>query len=297
MLGEDLAKAVRRYQQVHGMKADGIAGAGTIVSLNFGAEHYERLLMLNMERARRLPGTAEKAPYILIDVGSARLFMFEDGKLKDSMKVIVGKPASATPMMAALIRYASINPYWNVPPDLARTLIAPKVLAEGLGHLKAERYEVLSGWTADAAVVDPSPIDWRAVADGSLEIRMRQLPGRANSMGEIKFMMPNDFGIYLHDTPDKALFQKEDRWLSNGCVRLEDAARLAKWLFGHMPRGSNPDAEEDVKLDKPMPVYITYMTAGASRAGISFRKDPYGRDAALLARYFGPSRELALNAD
>jgi murein L,D-transpeptidase YcbB/YkuD len=295
--GEDLAKAVRRFQQAHGIKADGIAGEGTISSLNLGSDHYERLVMLNMERARRLPGTTEQGPYILIDVGSARLMMFDQGKLVDSMKVIVGKAASATPMMAALIRYASVNPYWNVPPDLAQTLIAPKVLAEGLKHLKDERYEILSGWTHDATVVDPGTIDWRAVAQGELEIRVRQLPGRGNSMGDIKFMLPNDYGIYLHDTPDKGLFQKEDRWLSNGCVRVEDAARLAKWLFGRMPRGSDPNAEEDVALEKPVPVYITYMTAGASPEGIAFRKDPYARDADLLARYFTPSKTLALNSD
>ncbi len=287
-----LDKAVKAYQQAHGIKPDGIAGAGTIASLNLGAAHYERLLMINLERARRLPSTSERGRYILVDAGAARLYMFDGGKVQDSMKVIVGKTASATPMMAALIRYASVNPYWNVPPDLARTLIAPKVLSEGLGHLKAERYEVLSDWSPEATVVDPKTIDWAAVAAGKEELRMRQLPGRGNSMGDIKFMMPNDYGIYLHDTPDKALFGKDERWISNGCVRLEDARRLAKWVFGDMPKGSNPDAEEDIQLEKPVPVYITYLTADASSKGAQFRKDPYGRDAALLAR-FGPPKELA----
>ena len=288
----ELGKAVQRYQEAHGIKADGIAGVGTIASLNLGAAHYERLLLINLERARRLPGTSERGRYILVDAGAARLYMFQDGKVQDSMKVIVGKTASATPMMAASIRYASVNPFWNVPPDLARTLIAPKVLSEGLGHLKAERYEVLSDWSPEASVVDPTTVDWKAVADGIVELRMRQLPGRGNSMGEIKFMMPNDYGIYLHDTPDKTLFAKDERWISNGCVRVEDARRLAKWVFGAMPKGSNPDAEEDVQLDKPVPVYITYLTADASSKGAQFRKDPYGRDAPLLARY-GPARELA----
>jgi murein L,D-transpeptidase YcbB/YkuD len=283
---EELAKAVRLYQQVHGFKADGIAGEATIASLNLGPEHYERLLMLNMERARRLPRSTERGRYILVDAGAARIDLFEDGKRVDSMKAIVGKAASATPMLAALVRYASVNPYWNVPTDLAQTLVAPKVLAEGLKHLADERYEVLSDWSDDAVVVDPSTIDWAAVAEGKTEVRIRQLPGRANSMGAIKFMMPNDYGIYLHDTPDKALFQREDRWLSNGCVRVEDAQKLAKWLFGAMPKGKDPNAEEDVQLDKPVPVYVTYLTAGASAEGVVFRKDPYQRDATLLARYF-----------
>jgi len=290
----ELSKAVRRYQQAHGMKADGIAGSGTITSLNLGAAHYERLLMINMERARRLPTTAERDRYVLVDVGAARIYLFEDGRVQDSMKAIVGKPASATPMMAALIRYASVNPYWNVPPDLVQTLIAPHVVSGGLGYLDAERYQVLSGWEHDATVLDPATVDWTAVRDGKIELRVRQLPGRANSMGRIKFMLPNDYGIYLHDTPDKSLFQKDDRWLSNGCVRVEDAQRLAKWLFGEMPSAADPNVEEDVKLAKPVPVYITYMTAGSTAEGPVFRKDPYQRDPALLARYFGASEELAL---
>jgi murein L,D-transpeptidase YcbB/YkuD len=281
-----LAKAVKRYQQVHGFKADGIAGAATIASLNRGAGHYERLLKLNMERARRLPAEGERERHILVDVGAARIHLYENGRQVDSMKAIVGKPASATPMMAALIKYASVNPYWNAPPDLAATLIAPKVIAEGVGYLERERYEVLSGWEEDARVVDPESVDWPAVAAGEVELRVRQLPGRGNSMGDIKFMMPNDYGIYLHDTPDKTLFAREDRWLSNGCVRVEDAHRLAKWLFGAMPKGSDPDAEEDKDLPAPVPVYITYLTAAASKDGVVFRADPYQRDEALLARHF-----------
>ena len=291
---EELAKKVRLYQQVHGVKSDGVAGEATISSLNLGPDHHERLLMINLERARRLPGSAERGRYILVDAGAARLYLFEDGKLQDSMKAIVGKAASATPMMAALVRYASVNPYWNVPPDLAQTLVAPKVLAEGLKHLEKERYEVLSDWTDEAVVVDPATIDWRAAAEGKLELRIRQLPGHGNSMGDIKFMMPNDFGIYLHDTPDKTLFAKDDRWISNGCVRVEDAHRLAKWLFGQMPKGANRDVEEEVKLPTPVPVYITYMTTGVSSDGLVFRKDPYGRDAPLLARYAGGAEDVAI---
>jgi murein L,D-transpeptidase YcbB/YkuD len=279
----NLAKAVRRYQQAHGLKADGIAGAATVESLNLGAAHYERLVQINLERARRLPGSAEKGRYIVVDAGAARIHMYEDGKLKDSMRAIVGKPASATPMMAAKIRYASVNPYWNVPHDLVQNLIAPKVLAQGVTHIESERYQLLSGWTGDAQILDPAAIDWQSVAQGQVDFRVRQLPGHGNSMGDIKFMMPNDFGIYLHDTPNKALFESEDRWISNGCVRVEDAHRLAQWLFGHMPKGRDPNAEEDVPLENPVPVYITYLTVGTTADGLVFRNDPYSRDTMLLA--------------
>jgi murein L,D-transpeptidase YcbB/YkuD len=211
------------------------------------------------------------------------------------MKVIVGKMGSATPLMAGLIRFASVNPYWNVPTDLVQTSIAPRVLAQGIGHIEAERYQILSDWTDEAQIIDPAGIDWAAVAEGRVELRVRQLPGRGNSMGDIKFMMPNDFGIYLHDTPDKILFGRDDRWLSNGCVRVEDARRLAAWLFGSMPEGKDPDAEEDVELAEPVPVYITYLTVGASEQGLVFRNDPYARDPAVLARYFGAGSSSKLS--
>lgn len=281
----ELAKAVRLYQSVHALPSDGVVGGGTIESLNLGAAHYERLLMINLERARRLPRSTEKERYILVDVGSAQMYLFEDGKMQDRMKVVVGKPETATPMMAALIRYASVNPYWNVPPELVQNLIAPKVIAGGKTYLTDRGYDVLSDWTDEASIVDPETIDWPSVAAGKTEIRVRQRPGGGNSMGDIKFMMPNDYGIYLHDTPNKALFSAEDRWVSNGCVRVEDATRLATWLFGKMPTGADPKVEEKVDLDKPVPVYITYMTAAASGDSVLFRKDPYKRDAALLARF------------
>ena len=121
---------------------------------------------------------------------------------------------------------------------------------------------------------------------------MRQGPGGGNSMGKIKFMMPNKFGIYLHDTPDKTVFAVDERWISNGCIRLQDAPRLAAWLFGAMPKGRDPDIEERVELPEPVPVFVTYLTVEATSDGIMFRPDPYGRDPAVLARYFAEETKL-----
>jgi murein L,D-transpeptidase YcbB/YkuD len=287
-----LASAVKKYQEVHGLKADGVAGAATIASLNKGAEYYERLLLINLERARVLPRASERDRYILVDAGEARLYLYEDGKVRDSMKVIVGSAETPTPMMAALMRFASVNPYWNVPPDLVQTLIAPKVVANGLPYLEEREYEILSDWSEEAEMVDPASLDWAAIASDGTNMRFRRRPGPWNSMGRVKFMMPNDYGIYLHDTPDKSLFSAEDRWISNGCVRVEDAERLATWLFGHMPEGKDPKVEQNVDLEKPVPVYITYMTAGASADGVKFRKDPYDRDPALIASYFGEAETV-----
>jgi murein L,D-transpeptidase YcbB/YkuD len=201
------------------------------------------------------------------------------------MRVVVGKADQPTPMMAGFIRHAITNPYWNVPPDLVQTRIAPAVLKEGLGHLKANRYEILSDWTENAKVLSPSSIDWRAVAAGRRELRVRQLPGKMNSMGTAKFMFPNDLGIYLHDTPDKHLMKRADRQLSSGCVRLEDSARFARWLFKKPLVAPSAKPEQTVNLPEPVPVYITYLTAMPEAGRIAYRSDIYRRDAARLASF------------
>jgi len=291
-----LTAAVKDYQQVHGLKADGIVAGATVNSLNLGADHYERLLIVNLERARRLPAPGEGNRYILVDAGAARLWMYENGQPVDSMKVIVGSAETKTPMMAAVMRYASLNPYWNVPFDLTQSLIAPKVVAEGQNYLTERDYEVFADWTEEASRLDPATVDWQAVAGGTKEVRLRRGPGPWNSMGEIKFMMPNDYGIYLHDTPDKSLFAREDRWISNGCIRVEDAKRLAKWVFGAVPEPQSGEPEERADLPEPVPVYITYLTAEAGARGVTFRPDRYDRDAAVLARYFGADRDIAISA-
>jgi murein L,D-transpeptidase YcbB/YkuD len=194
------------------------------------------------------------------------------------MKVIVGKPSEQTPMIAGLIRTTVLNPYWNVPTDLVQRRIAPAVLKDGPAYLKTKRYEILSDWTDKATRLDPKSVDWAAVAAGDTELRVRQLPGADNSMGAMKFMFPNQFGVYLHDTPDKALFADANRTLSSGCVRVEDAARLAGWLFGEAPRPGASDPEQVVALPEPVPVFINYFTAGWSGERFALREDPYGRD-------------------
>jgi len=275
------------FQKAHGLDPDGKAGAATLAALDRGAAHYERLIELNMERARRLPTSGK---YLLVDAGAARLWMYEDGQPVDSMKVVVGAPATETPMLAAMIRYLSVNPYWNVPPELVQSLIARRVLEQGVGYLSERRYQVFDGWGDDAALVDPATVDWAAVASGEQELRVRQLPGGGNSMGGVKFMMPNSYGIYLHDTPNKALFGQAERWVSNGCVRVEDARRLAEWLHGELPAAASPDVEERVDLARPVPVYITYFTVDPEAKALALRKDRYGRDAAVLARYPADTR-------
>jgi len=288
-----LSNRVVEYQKVHGLNADSIAGDNVIASLNLGAEHYEHVIMINMERARRLPAPGELERHIIVDAGSAMVMMYDHDKLVGSMRAAVGAPDTQTPMMAALIRYANVNPYWNIPTSLQVKLIAPRVLEQGLKYLTDRKDQVFADGSADSPAIDPATVDWQAVKDGKLTLRMRQGPGGGNSMGKIKFMMPNKFGIYLHDTPDKTVFDVDQRWISNGCIRLQDAPRLATWLFGAMPKGRDPDVEERVDLPEAVPVFVTYLTVEATADGILFRADPYDRDPAVLARYFAEERQLA----
>ena len=200
------------------------------------------------------------------------------------MRVVVGKPKNPTPMMAAKIRFTSLNPYWYVPPDLAAERIAPNVLKEGLPYLEAKGYQVMSsGWTASATMIDPATIDWQAVADGSKEVWIRQLPGPGNAMGKMKFMFPNTQGIYLHDTPQKELLTEASRLFSGGCVRLEDAARLGQWLYGQPLNTASSEPEQRVDLPTPVPVYITYLTVMPSGTELATFPDVYGRDRDDLA--------------
>ncbi len=244
----------------------------------------QRLIRINMERARLIQPQGER--YVIVDTAGAQLWLIENGKIRDRMRVIVGKPGQETPTMAGFIRFAVLNPYWNLPPDLARDRVARRVLRQGTGFIKRERLEILSDWSAAARPIHPGAVNWKAVAAGRLKLRVRQLPGSDNVMGAIKFMMPNRLGIYLHDTPNKAAFAAPDRRLSAGCVRVEDAERLARWLFaGKSPRPRGAEAEQRVDLPAPVPVYITYLTALPAADGrIHFQADVYGRDRALLAQ-------------
>jgi len=246
------------------------------------SEAQRRQVQLNMERARELP--AGNGRYIVVNSAAQRLFMYEGGQVVDSMRVVVGKPVYPTPMMAAYVRFANLNPYWYVPPDLAAERIAPNVLKQGVSYLDRLGYQVVSDFIDDPEIFDPSLIDWQAVADGRQKVLIRQQPGAHNSMGRIKFMFPNEQGVYLHDNPDRQLFEEASRLYSGGCVRLESAWRLGRWLFGRDLTWKGAGTEEKVLLDKPVPVYLTYMTAVVEGSDITFLDDVYGRDAARLAK-------------
>jgi len=240
----------------------------------------QRLMLINLERLRALPMNLGRR-FVLVDVASARLWMFEGDRPVDSMKVIVGKADEPTPMLAGVIRYAMFNPFWNVPPDLVQKVYAPRIRSNP-ASLAALRMDAWTDYTGSAQKLDPKRVDWARVQAGTTTVGLRQRPGPDNSMGAVKFMLPNELGIYLHDTPNKTLFSRPVRLLSAGCVRVEDYRRLARWLYQSAdvgPKGDQPDQRVD--LQHPVPVYITYLTAMQEAGHITLAKDVYGRDEAI----------------
>ena len=238
-----------------------------------------RAVRASLDRARLLPASGR---WVMVDIASQQLMMMEDGEVVDRMRVVVGKPDMKTPLMAGTLRQVTFNPYWNVPVDLAAKNIAPNVRRHGVGWFKGRGYEVLSGWEADAAVIDPATVDWKAVEEGRIEARVRQRPGPNNMMGEMKFQFPNELGIYLHDTPARQRFDEAERAFSAGCVRLEDAARLGRWLLGREPVPTSGRPEYEVPLGQGVPVFLTYLTVWPNADGtLAYAPDIYGLDGAV----------------
>ena len=240
-------------------------------------------LALNLARARFKPPSSK---FVLIDIASARMWMYQNGVPVDSMKVVVGKneidqksgASLRTPMLAGVMYYAIYNPYWHVPDHLVRLNIAPAVAKLGPSALKGNKYEVVDSWSANPVIVDPATVDWKAVAAGNAHALLRQKPTGANSMGKMKFPFENGLGIYLHDTPHKEYFREAKRTLSNGCIRLERAADFGTWMMGRPARPEDTSAELTVPFPQGVPIYVTYLTALPDDGKIAYNKDVYGWD-------------------
>jgi len=232
-------------------------------------------LLANLERARSIPATGR---FIVVDSATQRLTMYENGQPYDSMKVIVGMNDLPTPMIASVMYYVTFNPYWNAPDHLVRKAIAPKTIAGGMKYFNAKGYEVMTDWSETSTTIDPTTIDWKAVAAGQIHLRIRQKPGKENFMGILKFPFPNPEDIYLHDTPAKDLFAKSARNLSNGCVRVEDAKRLGRWLLGREPVPPGSEPEIRVQMPRGVPIFLTYLTAQPKDGKVTYVADIYGWD-------------------
>ncbi len=279
-----VAGAVRRFQQRHGLPSTGAVDADTRVALNVSAEARVRQLERNLERRRWMPVDLG-AQYVLVNIPDYRLYAYRDGERALEMDVVVGREYSQTPIFADTMQYVVFAPYWNVPPSITLEEILPKARRDP-GYLAANHYQVVSG----EEVVSPALLTEAAVESG--EVRVRQTPGPHNALGHVKFMFPNSYNIYLHDTPADALFSEQTRSFSHGCVRLADPVAFARfvldanggWDETRIREAMQQEREQNVRLERRLPVYLTYLTAWAEEDGtVQFRDDVYGHDARLDA--------------
>lgn len=274
-----LAAYVRKVSEVNPLYAEIRDAAWT--SMQSSGGNLDPRVLASLDRVRDIPPDGRS---VIVDTAGARLYMIDNGQVVDSMKVIVGKadPSTETPLLASTIYYATLNPYWHVSGELVRSLIARNVLEQGTSYLTRQGYQVLAP-DGSGELLDPANVDWHAVAAGREKVLVRQLPGPRNSMGRIKIGFPNSSDIYLHDTPNKELFAQDDRDLSHGCIRLQDAERLGRWLMGREPQSASLQPEEHVLLPRPVPIYVTYLTAQVNNGQLSFVDDIYGRDSEVAA--------------
>jgi len=287
---EKLEGAVKRFQLRHGLAPDGIVGKETLADLNVSVEQRLKQAMINMERRRWLPEfVAER--YILVNIANFELEVIEGNEPVMTMRVIVGRHYRQTPVFTGTMTYLVLNPYWNVPPGIAAKDILPEVKKD-IRYLAENNIRVLQGWGAGAVRIDPATVDWKAMRAGNLPYWFRQDPGPNNSLGRFKFMFPNKYHVYLHDTPKRELFWKPARAFSSGCIRVEKARELAEYLLSDRPEWAREQieatiaskVEKTVTITRPIPVHLLYWTAWADKEGaINFRRDIYRRDERLYA--------------
>ena len=275
----EIVEAVKRFQRRHGLADDGVIGPALVAQMNVPVETRLAQIQLNLERWRWLPRELGER-YVLVNIPEYRLEVWEGDKVPLSMRTVVGKQDTPTPIFSDEMTHVVFSPYWNVPPDIAEGETLPAVMRDP-GFLERQNMEVLD---ASGKPVDPGSLD---LSDPT-KYRFRQRPGAENSLGFVKFMFPNQFNVYLHDTPADSLFARASRSYSHGCVRVEQPLALAQYVLADQPEWTKEKIEEamhsgeerHVKLKQPIPVYLGYWTARVSADGIvQFRPDIYGVDA------------------
>jgi murein L,D-transpeptidase YcbB/YkuD len=280
-----LGEAVRSFQKRNGLESDGVVGPKTLSALNIPAEERVRQMEINMERWRWLPQDLGDR-YILINIANFELDVLENNTPVMTMRIVVGRSYRRTPVFSDKMTYLVLNPYWNVPTNIAIEDIVPQV-SKDPNYLAQKNMKVFRGWGADTKEIDPTTIDWSKVSKNNFAYRFRQEPGSSNALGRIKFMFPNRFNVYLHDTPSRELFEKNERTFSSGCIRIEKPLDLAEYVMRGDPLWSREKilvaierhVEQTVRLPKPLSIHLLYWTAWANEdETVQFRNDIYGRD-------------------
>jgi len=284
----DLLAAVKWFQFRHGLTDDGILAATTFEAMAVPVASRIRQIELNLERRRWMDD--DLGPYyILVNVADQELKVVKDGKTVHTAKVVVGKPYTRTPVFSEKMKYVVLNPFWNVPPNIANGEYLPK-LKRNPGALSRERIRVFN---ASGNQVDPYSVNWSAMS--RMPYSLRQDSGAKNALGKVKFMFPNKFNVYLHDTPSKSLFDKDLRIFSHGCMRVQDPLDLAAliladegWTRERIDNTVAQGGQRIISLKQQIPVHVTYLTAWVNKDGaVNFRRDPYNRDEQLAEALTG----------
>jgi murein L,D-transpeptidase YcbB/YkuD len=294
----EVEEAVRAFQRQHGLTVDGIAGPETYRALNVSVDERIDQIILNMERWRWLPkrlAPADKPDrYVMVNIPAYQLYVMENGEEKMRMKVVVGKTMHSTPIFSHEVQYIVFAPYWNVPNSIVMDEIKPK-LQRNRGWLRTQDMEMVTTFGPNARRVPVSRVNWYRVTEDNFRYRIRQRPGPKNALGRVKFIFPNEYAVYLHDTPSDHLFNQSERDFSHGCVRVERPVDLAAYLLRDNPlwdrsrilEAMNGREEQRVDLEESVPVYLVYFTAWVENDGtVHFRDDLYGHDEALAQEFF-----------
>ncbi len=285
-----LVNAIKAFQVQHGLNPDGVIGENTLNALNTPLAWKIRQLRINMERLRWLPRNLGTR-HLLVNTAGFRLTAMQQNEPVLSMRIIVGRDYRSTPSFNSALTHLIMNPYWNVPASIARKDLLPKQQRDP-GFFSSSNIKVYPAQHHDAKPLDPASINWNAIKQGFPYV-LRQDPGTHNALGKIKFMLPNPFNIYLHDTPSKSLFQKDVRTFSSGCIRLEKPLDLAAFALSETSLPTEFMTQLDSgktitkHLPRQLPVYLVYITAWADeQETVHFSTDIYGRDSRAL-RYAG----------
>ncbi len=294
--GETLLDAVKRFQYRHALETDGIIGRDTLAAMNIPLAKKIETIKLSMERWRWVSNDMGRS-YIIVDIAGFILAGIEENEVRIHMPVVVGKQYHETPVFSDAIKYIVFNPYWNIPPSIARREMLPQ-LRRDRSYLAKENIRLFSGWGADAVELDPMAIDWDKITPRQMNrYKLRQDPGPTNALGYVKFVFPNTYNVYLHDTPARNLFSRPERAFSHGCIRVSRPRELAVYVLGGKAQGWDRRRVDDiiasgehtiVRLKKPLPIHIVYQTVWRDMQGlVHFNRDIYGRDALLAKALYG----------
>ena len=285
---KELEQVIKQFQRRHSLDADGIIGPATLRAMNVSAIERLQQININLERLRWLPNDLGDR-YIMVNLANYRLTAIEDDQVKLNMRVIVGKTKRSTPSFSSQMTHIVLNPKWYVPNKLARKDLLPRQQASS-GYFERYNFRVFNYEDGIKTEINPNSVDWKALSEHDFPYSLVQDPGKKNALGQLKFILPNPWKIYLHDTPSKSLFNKNQRNFSSGCIRVEDPLALAGFSLGRNNMQHplldiiSSNENYSAKLEQPLSVYAIYATVWLNENEVMFSPDSYQRDQ-IMAKY------------